>query len=60
MKKLKEWLDTGKIVHDLSSLTCAENVEHTSDSRKIGQKLAEDILRNRRIMGQFVPAVWVC
>ncbi len=55
MKKLKEWLDTGKIVHDLSSLTCAEKLNIPQTAEKFGQKLAEDILRNRRIMGQFDP-----
>jgi len=55
MKKLKEWLDTGKVVHDLSHLTDAEKLNLPPSAEQFGKKLAEDILRNRRIMGQFDP-----
>ncbi|MCX8063542.1 MAG: fucose isomerase [Candidatus Hydrogenedentes bacterium] len=55
MKKLKEWLDTGNVTHDMSHLTYADKLSLSPSAEKFGQKLAEDILRNRRIIGQFDP-----
>lgn len=49
--KLKEWLKTGKITHDLSH--CCSYLETHSDSENIGMELAKTFRSNRSIMGVF-------
>ena len=54
LNKLKEWLETGTIVHDLSHTRPLKQCKPiASDLEKIGMKLATDILKNKAIMGVF-------
>lgn len=55
LNKLKEWLETGTVQHDLSHARplkeCKKQIP--KDLEDIGKKIAEDILKNKAIMGVF-------
>lgn len=55
LNKLKEWLETGTVQHDLSHVRplkeCKKQIP--KDLEEIGKKIAEDILKNKAIMGVF-------
>jgi hypothetical protein len=54
LAKLKEWFETGTIVHDISHarpLTKCKKI--SNELEEIGKKIAEDILKNKAIMGVF-------
>ncbi|CAF1665671.1 unnamed protein product, partial [Adineta ricciae] len=54
ISKLKEWLETGDIQHDVSHVRALKECKAVPDDlQKIGQKIAEDILKNKAIMGVF-------
>lgn len=55
MERLKTWCETGEIIYDTSHLAGAETLKLSSGARKLGEELANDILRHKRIMGQFDP-----
>jgi len=55
MKKLEQWAKTGKATHGESHLTPAEELKLSPAAKKFGAALGADILRERRIMGQFDP-----
>lgn len=55
MNKLGEWCKTGVIKHSKKHLTDAAKLRLPTDARRFGQALAQDILRNKRIMGQMDP-----
>jgi L-fucose isomerase-like protein len=52
--RVKEWLETETIQHDLSHARPLKEFKAIpSDLEKIGKKIAEDILKNKAIMGVF-------
>jgi hypothetical protein len=54
LNKLKEWLETGTIQHDLSHVRALKECKKIPDElQNIGKKIAEDILKNKAIMGVF-------
>ncbi|UJR35260.1 hypothetical protein I4U23_028024 [Adineta vaga] len=54
VNKLKEWLETGNIQHDVSHVRALKQFKAIPDDlEKIGQKIAQDILKNKAIMGVF-------
>jgi L-fucose isomerase-like protein len=55
MKKLGEWCKTGFVKHDESHVVDAAKLKLSSSAMKFGEKLASDIMREKRIMGQFDP-----
>ncbi len=55
MEKLGEWVRTDEIKHDARHLTSADKLKLPAKSRKFGEQVAGDILRERRIMGQLDP-----
>ncbi|MCL5269944.1 MAG: fucose isomerase [bacterium] len=55
MKGVETWLATGAIAHDTAHLTDAAKLKIPAAAAKFGADLARDILRRKRIMGQFDP-----
>lgn len=55
MDKLKEWCEKGKVAHSTAHLTDAAKVKISAAAAAFGKDLADTILRERRIMGQFDP-----
>ncbi|CAF0815533.1 unnamed protein product [Adineta steineri] len=54
INKLKEWLETGNIQHDLSHVRSLKDSKKIPDDlEKIGITIAQDILKNKAIMGVF-------
>lgn len=52
-KKLKGWLETGKVKHDLSHVVPAAKAKLAKDAMKIGEKFAVEFKKNKAIMGVF-------
>lgn len=55
MKKLDEWVRTGTIRHSTSHVSDAGKLKVPRAADQFGKELAEDIKKNKRIMGQFDP-----
>jgi len=55
MKKLTQWVQTGEVTHDTSHVVKGDDLKLSAEALKLGRKLSEDILRNKRIMGQLDP-----
>ena len=55
MKQLGEWVKTGAIKHSRAHVTNADRLKLSPKAVELGEKLAADILKNRRVMGQFDP-----
>jgi L-fucose isomerase-like protein len=55
MKKLAAWCKTGAVTHDASHVVDAAGLNLSSAAVRFGEKLAADIKREKRIMGQFDP-----
>ncbi len=55
MEKLEQWVKTGTVKHSMAHLSNANKLKLSPDAAKLGESLAADILKNRRIMGQFDP-----
>jgi L-fucose isomerase-like protein len=55
MKRLEEWTRTGTIKYPKSHLADAAKLKLSGSAKKLGDELATDILRNKRIMGQLDP-----
>jgi len=55
MKRLEEWCKTGKIKYSTSHLSDGAKRKLNPAAEKLGQTLAADILKNKRIMGQLDP-----
>jgi hypothetical protein len=54
LNKLKEWLETGTIQHDLSHARPLKDCKQIpNDLVQIGKNVAENILKNKAIMGVF-------
>jgi L-fucose isomerase-like protein len=55
MQRLQNWCETGKIDYDQSHLATAEELRLTASAKALGERLAMDVLRNKRILGQLDP-----
>jgi len=55
MKRLDTWCKTGEIKYDQSHLAKAETLKLSPAAERLGEELAADIMRNKRIMGQLDP-----
>lgn len=55
MKKLGTWVKEGYVGHDMSHLVDGASLKLSSKAAKLGEELAREIRRERRIMGQFDP-----
>jgi len=55
MKKLAEWVKTGECTHDMSHVADAASLKLSASAKSFGKKLADDIRKHRRIMGQLDP-----
>jgi hypothetical protein len=53
MANLKKWLDDGKVKHKLDHVTKFKNVKIPGKERKLGEALADQLMRNKAIMGVF-------
>src|ERR1700722_15384893 len=52
-KKLREWLDEGKVKHDTSHVQKFKDVKVPGSARKAGEKIARRLLSGKAIMGIF-------
>lgn len=55
MEKLKKWCETGTVKYDDSHLAIADDLSLSSEADEFGRRLAADIIKNKRILGQFDP-----
>ncbi len=55
MERLETWCQKGEISYDMSHLIDGTALQLPKAAKRLGQELAEDILRNKRIMGQLDP-----
>ncbi|MBI4557902.1 MAG: hypothetical protein HY706_10000 [Candidatus Hydrogenedentes bacterium] len=55
MKDLETWVRTGEVKHDLSHVADATDLQLSSQAMRFGEKLAKDIFREKRILGQLDP-----
>ncbi len=55
MERLERWCRDGEITYDMSHLFGAEKLNLSSEALRFGEELAQDIIRNKRIMGQLDP-----
>jgi len=53
VKKLAQWLKTGRITHRLGHITALSKVKVPAKQRKLGQALAAALQRQKAIMGVF-------
>ena len=52
-KKLARWLTTGRVTHDMHHVTALKKVRVPAKERKLGQALAQELRREKAIMGIF-------
>ncbi len=55
MKNLEKWVRKGEIVYSDAHVVSADKLNLSKAAMKLGGDLAADILREKRIMGQFDP-----
>jgi L-fucose isomerase-like protein len=55
MERLKTWCQKGEISYDMSHLVDGSTLKLPDAAVRLGEELAGDILRNKRIMGQLDP-----
>lgn len=55
MKKLSDWVKTGECTHDMSHVADAAKLKLSTAAKSFGKRLADDIRKHRRIMGQLDP-----
>ncbi|MBW2122339.1 MAG: hypothetical protein JRH07_10895 [Deltaproteobacteria bacterium] len=55
MERLSAWCDSGVIQYDSSHLVEAQRLRLSPEAQSLGERLARDIIRNKRIMGQLDP-----
>lgn len=55
MDRLKTWCEKGEIKYDLSHLVDAHSLDLPEETVRLGEDLAAEILRHKRIMGQLDP-----
>ncbi|HNQ24208.1 MAG TPA: fucose isomerase [Phycisphaerae bacterium] len=53
VRKLKTWLQTGKVTHRLTHVTPLTKVSIPARERKLGQALAAQLLHDQAVMGVF-------
>ncbi len=53
VRKLGQWLDTGKVTHATSHATPLTKVKLPAAERKLGEALAAELRQNKAIMGVF-------
>ncbi len=53
LKNLKRWLDKGSVKHDTSHVTPLKKVKLPTAERRLGEALAEQLRREKAIMGIF-------
>jgi len=53
LKSLKRWLEKGQVRHDLRHVTPLKKVKMPTAERKLGKALAEQLRRQKAIMGIF-------
>ncbi|GMA15330.1 fucose isomerase [Deinococcus metallilatus] len=51
--KLQEWVQTGRVTHDLSHVQPLDGGALSADNRQLGQQLAHDLRRDKAILGVF-------
>ena len=51
--KLRQWLKSGKVTHDLSHVKLLDEVKVPAKAQKLGEGLAKDLKQNKAIMGVF-------
>jgi L-fucose isomerase-like protein len=54
-KRLKEWLDTGRIEYPTDHVSSLGELSVPQGPRRFGKWLADDILKRKRILGQMDP-----
>lgn len=52
-KRLEQWLHKGRIRHKTDHVTPLKHVKQPSKAKKLGQQLAESLMREKAIMGVF-------
>lgn len=55
MKNLETWCKKGQISHSQNHLSDASKLKLSAAAQRFGKDLAQDILRSKRLMGQFDP-----
>lgn len=55
MERLKTWCETGEIKYDTSHLVDAARLGLSPQARSLGEDLASEILKRKRIIGQLDP-----
>lgn len=55
MKHLETWCDKGEIKHSTRHLANGDKLKLSKDAERFGEQLANEILRERRILGQLDP-----
>ena len=55
LRRLATWCKTGRITYSKNHLADAEDLKLSAKAMTFGKKLAADILRTKRIMGQLDP-----
>ena len=51
--KLRQWLKSGRITHDLSHVRRLDEMKVPAPARKLGERLAAQLVREKAIMGVF-------
>ncbi len=51
--KLRQWLRTGKVTHDLSHVQALDGVKVPAKSAKLGEQLADELRTQKAILGVF-------
>lgn len=52
-KKLRSWLETGKVEHDTSHVKPAASFELPEEAKELGSRIATEIKRDKAILGVF-------
>jgi len=52
-KRLRDWLTTGRCTHDTSHVVPWDRVKVNQQARRLGEKLARELTRNKAILGVF-------
>jgi len=55
MERLAEWCKTAAIKYSTSHVVKADRLKISAAANRLGKELAADVLREKRIMGQFDP-----
>jgi hypothetical protein len=58
--KLREWLKTGKVTHDVSHTRSLEAVKVPGKALALGKQLARQLVEDKAIMGVLMRGAWEC